>query len=66
MLPEKSKSTSWATKRDGISLYGRHVLIVGAGGIALEIMRLLAPFECEVTIVRRSPGDLPGPMRPRG
>ena len=60
MLPEKSKSESWAPKRDGISLYGRHVLIVGAGGVALETIRLLAPFETEITVVRRSPGDVPG------
>jgi phosphoglycerate dehydrogenase-like enzyme len=63
MLPEKAKSTSWASGRDGISLYGRNVLIVGAGGIALELIRLLAPFETHVTVVRRSPGDLPGADR---
>ena len=60
MIPEKSKSTSWAPKRDGMSLYGRHVLIVGAGGVAVETIRLLAPFETEITVVRRSPGDVPG------
>jgi phosphoglycerate dehydrogenase-like enzyme len=62
-LPEKARSTSWATTEVGISLYGREVLIVGAGGIAVELMRLLAPFEVTVTIVRRSPGDLPGANR---
>ena len=35
MLPEKSKSDKLgAEARLGISLYGRHVLIVGAGGVA--------------------------------
>jgi phosphoglycerate dehydrogenase-like enzyme len=63
MLPEKSRSTSWAPKRLGLSLYGRHVLIVGAGGIALEMIRLLAPFDARITVVRRSPGDLPGADR---
>lgn len=63
MLPEKARSTSWAAKRDGISLYGRRVLIIGAGGIALEVIRLLAPYETHITIVRRSPGDLPGADR---
>ena len=62
-LPEKSRSASWAPVKQGISLYGRPVLIVGAGGIAVEIMRLLAPFEVDVTIVRRSQGDLPGASR---
>ncbi len=63
MLPEKSRSTSWAPKRDGISLFGRNVLIVGAGGVALETIRVLAPFETEITVVRRSPGDVPGADR---
>lgn len=62
-LPDKSRSTSWADPKTGISLYGRHVLIVGAGGIALEMMRLLAPFEVQITIVRRTSGDVPGARR---
>lgn len=62
-LPEKSRSTSWADPKTGISLYGRHVVIIGAGGIAIELMRLLAPFECRVTVVRRTPGDLAGADR---
>jgi phosphoglycerate dehydrogenase-like enzyme len=62
-LPEKARATSWAAKKLGISLYGRHVVIVGAGGIAVEFMRLLAPFETTVTVVRRSPGSLEGADR---
>ena len=62
-LPEKSRSSSWAHIKQGISLYGRHVLVVGAGGIAVEIMRLLKPFETEITIVRRSADPLPGAHR---
>lgn len=62
-FPDKSRSTSWAAVKQGISLYGRRVLIVGAGGIAVEIMRLLAPFEVDVTIVRRSSEPLPGASR---
>jgi phosphoglycerate dehydrogenase-like enzyme len=63
MLPEKARSTSWAPKRDGISLFGRHVVIVGAGGVATETIRLLAPFDTTITVVRRSPGDVPGAHR---
>ena len=59
-LPQKAHATSWATSEVGISLYGRNVVIVGAGGIAVEIMRLLAPFRVTVTIVRRSSTPLPG------
>lgn len=62
-LPEKSRSRTWAYAKEGISLYGRNVVIIGAGGIAVELMRLLAPFEVSVTIVRRTPGDLPGADR---
>ncbi len=62
-LPEKARATSWAAEKLGISLYGRHVLIVGAGGIAVEFMRLLAPFETTVTVVRRSAGPLAGADR---
>ena len=62
-LPQKSRATSWATERIGISLYGRKVLIIGAGGIAVELIRLLAPFETDITVVRRSAGDLAGADR---
>ena len=61
-LPEKARRTSW-TPRSGESLFGRRVLIVGAGGIAQEIMRLLAPFDPSITIVRRSEGHVPGADR---
>lgn len=62
-LPEKSRSTSWAHNKQGISLYGRNVVIIGAGGIAIELIRLLAPFEVRVTIVRRSRESLEGADR---
>jgi phosphoglycerate dehydrogenase-like enzyme len=62
-LPAKSRAARWADPKTGISLYGRNVLIVGAGGIAVEIMRLLAPFEVSVTIVRRSADAVPGAAR---
>lgn len=62
-LPEKARATSWAPVKVGTSLYGRHVLVVGAGGIAIEVMRLFAPFEVEFTIVRRSADPLPGAQR---
>ncbi len=63
LLPEKSTSTTWAHHKRGISLYGRNVVIIGAGGIAVELMRLLAPFEVTVTIVRRTATPLAGADR---
>ncbi|MGV8969860.1 MAG: D-isomer specific 2-hydroxyacid dehydrogenase family protein [Microbacteriaceae bacterium] len=62
-LPSKSRSESWAQKRIGLSLYARNVLIVGAGGISLELMRLLEPFEVSVTIVRRADAAVAGAVR---
>lgn len=62
-LPEKSRLNRWAPVQEGISLYGRAVVIVGAGGIAVELLKLLAPFETTVTIVRRTATALPGAAR---
>ena len=62
-LPEKARGTSWQHPKIGISLYGRRVVIVGAGGIAVELLRLLAPWEVDVTIVRRGDDPLPGADR---
>lgn len=62
-LPEKARGTSWQHPKIGISLYGRRVVIVGAGGIAVELLRLLAPYEVDVTIVRRGDDPLPGADR---
>lgn len=62
-LAPKARAARWAPVRSGLSLYGRHVVIVGAGGIAAEIIRLLAPWRVRITVVRRSPGDMPGADR---
>ncbi|WP_082489895.1 NAD(P)-dependent oxidoreductase [Frigoribacterium sp. Leaf172] len=53
VVPSRVRATGWQTEQRGLSLYGKNVVIVGAGGIALELVRLLAPFETRVTIVRR-------------
>ncbi len=62
-LPEKAHGTSWESPKRGISLYGRSVLLIGAGGIAKEIIRLLSPFGVEVTAVRRAATPLEGAAR---
>jgi phosphoglycerate dehydrogenase-like enzyme len=38
----------------GINLLGARVTIVGGGGITTSLLRLLRPFGCEVTVVRRN------------
>ena len=64
VLPERARATSWPTgPKIGRSLFGLSVVIVGAGGIAIELIRLLEPFGVRVTIVRRSIGDLAGAER---
>jgi phosphoglycerate dehydrogenase-like enzyme len=61
-LPKRVLATSWG-EHGGTSLYGLRVLIVGAGGIAHELIRLLEPFGVTVDVVRRSAGDVPGATR---
>ena len=63
VVPQRVRATSWATEQQGRSLYGRHVVVVGAGGIAIELMRLMTPFDVRVTIVRRSSEPVPGADR---
>jgi len=62
-LPQKSRASAWAEEKTGFSLYGLNVVLVGAGGIAIEIVRLLEPFRADVTVVRRSPDPLEGAAR---
>lgn len=62
-LPAKAREHSWAEQKTGFSLYGLNVVLVGAGGIAIEILRLLEPFRTEVTVVRRSTDPLEGARR---
>lgn len=52
-------SPEWFQFREtSVSLRGQHVVILGYGGIAKELVKLLAPFEMKITAMRRSPrGD---------
>ena len=62
-FPEKAHGTSWEHHKRGRSLYGLEVVIVGAGGIAKEIMRLLSVFDVTITVVRRTDAPLEGADR---
>lgn len=53
-IPSKSRAAVWQTERTGLSLFRNNVVIVGAGGITAELLRLLAPFRVTTTVVRRS------------
>ena len=57
-----ARKQRWS-RAGGRNLYGAKVTILGGGGIAASLLRLLAPFGCEVTVVRRTPGAMPGVAR---
>ena len=63
LIPQRARATSWNSTPAGESLYGRTVLIVGAGGIARELIRLLVPFGTTIVVVRRSTDPVPGAAR---
>jgi len=58
-IPERVRTNSWGEKF-AVSLYESKVLIVGGGGITAELLRLLAPFACPVTVVRNSGEPMAG------
>ncbi len=62
LLPERVRAHSWG-RPAGTSLFEAPVTILGGGGIAAELLRLLAPFRVTATIVRRQPDPLPGAAR---
>ncbi len=56
-LPIRVKASSWG-KKTAFSFYDSKVLLIGAGGISEELVKLLAPFRAEITVVRNNP-ELP-------
>ncbi|WP_262406041.1 D-isomer specific 2-hydroxyacid dehydrogenase family protein [Protaetiibacter sp. SSC-01] len=59
---ERARAREWGAQA-GESLFGRRVLVVGGGGIASELVRLLQPYRTDITVVRRSRDPLPGASR---
>jgi phosphoglycerate dehydrogenase-like enzyme len=51
IIPQRVKASGWG-KKFAASLYDEQVVIVGGGGIAQELVKLLAPFRAKVTVVR--------------
>ena len=64
-LPRRVRSTTWEP-RSGESLFDKRVTIVGGGGIGEVLVRLLAPFRCRLTVVRRHPAPMAGVERVLG
>lgn len=61
-LPERLAAKSWGGKF-AASLFDSKVLIVGGGGITEELLRLLAAFRVDATVIRRSARPLAGANR---
>jgi phosphoglycerate dehydrogenase-like enzyme len=57
-----ARATTWEKPR-GRNLLGAHVVVAGGGGIAESLLRLLGPFGCRTTVVRRTPDPVPGADR---
>lgn len=61
-LDRYARRRTWSTP-EGTNLSGARVTVVGGGGIAEVLLGLLAPFGCDVTVVRRTPSPMPGARR---
>ncbi len=57
-----ARATAWE-RPQGTNLLDAEVVVVGGGGIAESFIRLLQPFRCEVTVVRRSDSPFAGAGR---
>ena len=44
---------------EGRNLRGARVSVLGGGGITTELLKLLAPFDCDITVLRRHPDPIP-------
>jgi phosphoglycerate dehydrogenase-like enzyme len=54
-----ARQRSW-TAQQGRNLRGGRVTILGGGGITDELIKLLAPFDCHITVVRLHPEQMDG------
>ena len=61
-LPTRARAAGWGPS-GGTSLFDGKVTIVGGGGITAALLRLLAPFRVDTTVVRRSARPLAGASR---
>jgi len=57
-----SRATSW-TRPQGTNLFNAKVVILGGGGITERLLPLLAPFEADVTVVRRHARPVKGAVK---
>jgi phosphoglycerate dehydrogenase-like enzyme len=58
-LVDYGRASSWSGPQ-GRNLVGARVTVLGGGGITEELLKLLQPFDAEVTVLRRHPQPMPG------
>lgn len=61
-LATYARAPGWG-RAAGENLLRARVVVLGGGGITTSLLRLLAPFACDVTVVRRAPRAMPGAAR---
>jgi phosphoglycerate dehydrogenase-like enzyme len=54
-----ARADEWSPQA-GTNLLGARVTVLGGGGIAESLLRLLGPFGCHTTVVRRRPQPMDG------
>jgi phosphoglycerate dehydrogenase-like enzyme len=64
-LPERARARSWG-KPAALTLFDQPLTIVGGGGIAIALLRLLEPFRARATIVRQRAEPVAGAVRTVG
>ncbi|MCQ3810504.1 MAG: D-isomer specific 2-hydroxyacid dehydrogenase family protein [Acidimicrobiia bacterium] len=57
-----AQARSWSLP-EGRNLLGGRVTVLGGGGITESLARLLAPWDCRITVLRRHPKPMPGVYR---
>lgn len=65
IIPERVRTQTWG-RQFADSLYDCSVLIFGGGGIAEEMLKLLAPFRARVTVIRKNPAPVLGAFQTLG
>jgi phosphoglycerate dehydrogenase-like enzyme len=61
-LDRYAREHAWSGQQ-GHNLLGARVAVVGGGGIAESLLRMLGPFGCDVTVVRTTPRPMEGAER---
>ncbi|CAN5820569.1 D-isomer specific 2-hydroxyacid dehydrogenase family protein [soil metagenome] len=58
-LSRFARAAEWSAPH-GENLIGARVSVLGGGGITESLVRMLTPFDCHVTVVRRNVGHMDG------